>query len=46
LKLVDIIAAQLGSVRPDVAKGQALVVLCTMIGAVTIEVLPKIPTSG
>jgi TetR/AcrR family transcriptional regulator, transcriptional repressor for nem operon len=43
LKLVDIIAAQLGSVRPDVARGQALVVLCTMIGAVTMARLVTDP---
>jgi TetR/AcrR family transcriptional repressor of nem operon len=35
LKLVDVIAAQFGKVRPDVARRRALIVASAMIGALT-----------
>ena len=35
LKLVNVIAAQFGKVRPDVARRRALIVASTMIGALT-----------
>jgi TetR/AcrR family transcriptional regulator, transcriptional repressor for nem operon len=43
LKLVDIIAGQFPRTRPDVARGRALVALCTMIGAVTMSRLVADP---
>jgi TetR/AcrR family transcriptional repressor of nem operon len=37
LQLVDIIAAEFGKTRPDVARGRALVAASTMIGALTMS---------
>jgi len=37
LKLVDIVAAEFGKTRPDVARRRALVVAATMIGALTMS---------
>jgi TetR/AcrR family transcriptional repressor of nem operon len=36
LKMVDIVAAQFRDLRPDVARRRALVMVSTMVGAVTL----------
>lgn len=47
LKIVDLIARQLGGMRPDVAKRRALVAFSTMVGALTLARMvtdPKLST--